>query len=463
MRATGIIVRSLILSVFLGALGGLTATNPGHAKPPFFDEERGVMTMAPLLEKVTPAVVNIAVVSVLPGNQNPLMRDPFFRRFFDLPQRLPRRRAVSAGSGVIVDAQKGYVLTNDHVVRNGQQIDVILKDGRKFRAKLIGRDPATDIALLQIKADRLAQLPLGDSDKLKVGDYVIAIGNPFGLGQTVTSGIVSALGRSTLGAEKYEDFIQTDASINPGNSGGALVNTRGELIGINTAIIAPGGGNVGIGFAVPSNMAKAVMAQLIKYGEVRRGRIGIGIQSVTPDIAEALGLPSASGALVTMVERGSAAQKAGIQAGDVILAMDGKPVTDANDLRNRVGLKVRGSWITLKLLREGKEKTVRVRIGRAGPVIAEEEGAVSVLSGARITEIPPGHRMGQVVGGVYVETVRRGSPAWELGLRPGDIITTVNRRKISSLAEFEALLESHPKVLALGVLRGETELFLFAR
>ncbi|WP_245986504.1 trypsin-like peptidase domain-containing protein [Azospirillum thermophilum] len=243
----------------------------------------GVNTISPMLEAVTPAVVNISVLSRAPQAENPLLRDPFFRRFFNLPDEMPQGRPqVSAGSGVIVDAANGYVITNNHVVENAQEIAVTLKDRRRLRAKLIGRDAATDIALLKIEAKGLTALPLGDSDRLKVGDFVVAIGNPFGLGQTVTSGIISALGRSGLKVEGYEDFIQTDASINPGNSGGALVNFNGELIGINTAIIGPAGGSVGIGFAVPVSIVRSVMEQLREYGEVRRGRLGVAIQDLTP-------------------------------------------------------------------------------------------------------------------------------------------------------------------------------------
>ena len=253
------------------------------------DPERGVITMAPLLERTTPAVVNISVQSREAAAENPLFRDPFFRRFFDLPEQPQARRAISAGSGVIVDARRGYVLTNHHVVRSAERITVTLKDRREFQAELVGSDPATDVALLRIPAQSLTALPFGDSDRLKVGDLVIAIGNPFGLGQTVTSGIVSALGRGGITSGNYEDFIQTDASINPGNSGGALINSKGELIGINTAILAPSGGNVGIGFAVPANMARSVMDQLLRFGQVRRGRIGVVIQDLDPEAAEALG------------------------------------------------------------------------------------------------------------------------------------------------------------------------------
>ncbi|ANC92400.1 Do family serine endopeptidase [Azospirillum humicireducens] len=322
-------------------------------------------TIAPMLEQVTPAVVNISVLSQAPQAENPLLRDPFFRRFFNLPDQMPQGRPqVSAGSGVIVDAANGYVVTNSHVVENAQEIAVTLKDRRRLRAKLIGRDAATDIALLQIKADSLTALPLGDSDRAKVGDFVVAIGNPFGLGQTVTSGIVSALGRSGLKIEGYEDFIQTDASINPGNSGGALVNFQGELIGINTAIIGPAGGSVGIGFAVPVTIVRSVMEQLREYGEVRRGRLGVAIQDLTPDLAESLNLKGDEGALIAKIERGSPADSGGLRSGDVVVAVDGRAIRSATDFRNRIGLLRVGTPVQLTVVRNGGQKSVTVRTQR---------------------------------------------------------------------------------------------------
>jgi Do/DeqQ family serine protease len=330
------------------------------AAAPIVGPDGQIPTLAPLLKDVTPAVVNIAVK----GHEavNPLFNDPLYRRYYDVPEGAPMRETQAAGSGVIVDAKAGYVITNNHVVEHADEIVVTLKDNRQLQAKLVGADAATDIAVLQVEPKNLTAVPIGDSDKLEVGDFVIAIGNPFGLGQTVTSGIVSALGRSGMHIENYEDFIQTDASINPGNSGGALINLRGELIGINTAIIGPAGGNVGIGFAVPISMATSVMRQLVAYGEVRRGRIGIELQDLTPDIAEALGMDVLGGAVVGRVEVGSPARRAGLQAGDVIIEVDGLPVRNSSDLRNRVGLTPVGETIRLTILRRGGRSTVDVTI-----------------------------------------------------------------------------------------------------
>jgi Do/DeqQ family serine protease len=326
-------------SSYIGVLAAFyLALTPMPAYPAAAEPVVSTTTQRPLpdvLEQVTPAVVNIAVTSNSPGQSNPLYNDPFFRRYFDMPEAQPR---MSAGSGVIVDAEKGLILTNHHVVADASEISVTLKDRRRFKAELVGSDQATDIAVLRIKASRLTALPFGNSDTLRVGDTVVAIGNPFGLGQTVTSGIVSALGRSGINIEGYEDFIQTDASINPGNSGGALVTADGKLVGINTAIIAPAGGNVGIGFAVPIAMVSSVMKQLIDHGEVRRGRIGVAVQDLTPDLADALKLTDNSGAVVGSVEDESPAAHAGLQAGDVIVSVDSHPISSSADLRNRIGL-----------------------------------------------------------------------------------------------------------------------------
>ncbi|MEI6984960.1 MAG: Do family serine endopeptidase [Rhodospirillaceae bacterium] len=347
--------------VLLGlAIPGARATLP-------FGAGAAGYTIAPMLDRVTPAVVNIAVKSHTTV-RNPLLEDPFFRQFFNVPDRPQRLEQLSAGSGVIIDAGRGYVVTNNHVVKGADEIMVTLKDRRRLRAKLVGSDPGTDVALLLIDADHLTELPIGDSEQLRVGDFVAAIGNPFGLGQTVTSGIVSALGRSGLQIEGYENFIQTDASINPGNSGGALVNFAGELIGINTAIIGPGGGNVGIGFAVPTSMVKVVVRQLIDHGEMRRGRLGVEVRDLTPDVAELLGpttLPSvADGALIVKILPGSPAAEGGVRVGDVVVGIDGLPVHGAGDLRNRIGMMAIGSDVSIEVVRNGARRNLTVRIGR---------------------------------------------------------------------------------------------------
>ena len=319
-----------------------------------------MQTIAPVVSRVTPGVVGISMHGRV-REDNPLFQDPLFRRFFNLQPGPIERETEAAGSGVIVDAREGYVLTNAHVVENATSIEVTTKDNRQFKAKLVGRDPGTDIAVLQIQGSNLTAVPLGDSDHLQVGDFVLAVGNPFGLGQTVTSGIVSALGRSP-GIEGYEDFIQTDASINPGNSGGPLVDLQGRIIGINTAIVAPSGGNVGIGFAVPINMARQVMEQLISGGEVKRGQIGVAIQDLTPDIAQALGTTHTQGAVIARVVPGSPAERAGLRTNDLVIAVNGTPIHNGVELRNRVGLSKIGDSVELTIVRGSSERTVAVRI-----------------------------------------------------------------------------------------------------
>jgi serine protease DegQ len=330
------------------------------------DEKRGVMTMAPVLEKATPAVVNISVVTRRLANENSsLPREPFLRRFFGLPEHLPEAHETGAGSGVIVDAAQGYVITNHHVVASAERITVTLKDGRQLQAKLVDSDLGTDLSLLKVEPNALTDLPLGDSDALKVGDLAVAIGNPFGLGQSVTLGIVSAVGRAAFSADKSQGFIQTDAPINPGNSGGALINTRGELIGVNMAIVAPGPGNVGIGFAMPSNRVKTAMQQLLQDGEARRGRTGVHVRTVTPELAAVLGVSAKRGVVVGAVETGSPAEQAGLQAGDVIARIDGKPVQDANDARQRIRLRQPGDKVVFTILRKGETRTIAVTVGDA--------------------------------------------------------------------------------------------------
>ncbi|QDZ02359.1 DegQ family serine endoprotease [Nitratireductor mangrovi] len=408
--------------------------------------------LADVLEIVTPAVVNIAVTSRMPAETNPLFGDPYFRRFFDLPPPPSSPRRMSAGSGVIVDAQEGYVLTNHHVIEGAEEIAVTLKDRRRFAAELIGSDKATDIAVLRIEADNLTALPPGDPDALRVGDDVVAIGNPFGLGQTVTSGIVSALGRSGINLEGYEDFIQTDASINPGNSGGALVTADGRLIGINTAIIAPSGGNVGIGFAVPIDMAAAVMTQIIEHGEVRRGRLGVTIQDLTPDLAEALGVDQAYGAIIASVEDNSPAAEAGLEAGDIIVAVDGRSISSSADLRNRIGLTRAGSEVEIVWLREGARNTVRVRVE------PDETYATAALP-----DRLAGASFQDASGNVFVDHVEPGSSAALAGLRTGDVIVAVNRNAVRTLTDLTHFIGEARGTIALDLFRGGSRLLLVIR
>ena len=440
------------VSLWLVFIGLLAIALPGYPALPFSDTKNGVPTLAPVLQDVTPAVVNISVVTRSAIEENPLFRDPFFRRFFNLPEQ-EARPEQSAGSGVILDAGNGYVVTNYHVIKNAQQVVVTLKDRRQFQAKLVGTDPGTDIALLKIDAKNLKALRLGDSDLLNVGDFVIAIGNPFGLGQTVTSGIVSALGRSGLDIEGYEDFIQTDASINPGNSGGALINLKGELIGINTAIIGPAGGNVGIGFAVPSVMVKAVLDQIVRFGEVRRGRLGASSEDITHDLAASLGLPSTEGAIISAVEPGSPAEKAGMKPRDVVTTVNGKPVRNSIDLRNKVGLMPIGETLDLGLIRNGKQVTAKVKIAKLAEVSSAEAETVPEVSGATVANLKPGARRG--VEGVMVTDVEVNSPAWLRGIRPGDIITGVNRRQVRSVQELLAALKASQGRISLSLIRGD--------
>jgi Do/DeqQ family serine protease len=456
MRAglSGRALRAVRLFAVLLFAGAISAADAGI--PPITVDGK-IPTLAPLLQRVTPAVVNIAVLAGGGESQNPLLQDPFFRRYFDVPER--RQPQTSAGSGVIIDAQKGYVITNHHVVRNAREILVTLKDRRQFPAKLVGSDAGTDIALLQIEPNNLVALKFGDSDALSVGDYALAIGNPFGIGQTVTSGIVSALGRTGLNIEGYEDFIQTDASINPGNSGGALVNLRGELIGINTAIIGPSGGNVGIGFAVPSAMVQKVTAQLARFGEVRRGRFGATAQDVTPELARALDVSANEGAMLVDVVADAPAAKAGLKRGDVIVAMNGRPIRGSADLRNQLGLVPVGDVVELRFLRDGKAQTAKVTIEPPRTGLAAGRQSVPELVGAKVGNLERGGRSEAVV----VVDVERGSAAWHHGLRAGDIIVGVNRRKVRSIEELGVQLRANPRPVGINILRGDFEITLVLR
>jgi len=388
-------------------------------------------SLAPILEQVTPAVVNISTRTRVEVRSSPFSNDPFFRRFFDFPSMPRERIQQSLGSGVVVDADSGYILTNNHVIDGADDIAVTLQDGREFAAEYIGSDRDTDLAVIRIDAPELAGLPLSDSDRLRVGDFVVAVGNPFGLGQTVTSGIVSALGRSGLRGLEYQNFIQTDASINPGNSGGALIDLAGRLIGINTAIFTPSGGNVGIGFAIPASTANHVMAQLVEYGEVRRGSLGIEIQDLTTELRDALSLEVQGGAVITRVLENSALAEAGLRPGDVIVALDRREVGNAQGLRNIEGLLSVGAEVEVDYLRDGREHQVQVLI---------EEDLDARISGRRLDERLDGVVLVRLpartrVQGALIEEVRRNSVAWEAGLRAGDVVAAINRQAVRSLSE----------------------------
>jgi serine protease DegQ len=421
--------------------------------------------MADLLEQVTPAVVNIAVKGQASAPNNPLMNDPFFRRFFEMPEQPQMRETQSVGSGVIIDAGEGHILTNHHVVDKASEITVILQDKRRVTAPLVGSDAATDIALLKIDAADLIAVPLSNSDTLRVGDLVMAIGNPFGIGQTVTTGIISALGRSVMNNDGLQDFIQTDASINPGNSGGALVDYNGELIGINSAIIAPsGGGNVGIGFAVPINMAMLVVDQLVEFGDVKRGMLGVEITDLTPDVVEALELDVKQGAVVQRVTPESPAARAGIEAGDIIVGINGNTITSMSHLRNTIGLTRAGSELEVEYLREGRRNTVKALIGESTQIASAVTGErSSTLEGMELSSIPSSHPMSGRVNGVLVSRIDQNSRAYASGVRVNDIITAVNRRPVSSPNELQQLMGQLGGTVALNILRDNQQLFLILR
>jgi len=416
-------------------------------------------SLAPMVETVLPAVVNISTRGRVSMRENPLMQDPFFRRFFGAPETQPRERQTSSlGSGVIIDAAAGHVVTNQHVIGNADEITVRLHDGRSVQAEVIGSDPNADIAVIKIPAQGLTAIDLGNSDRLRVGDFVVAIGNPFGLGQTVTSGIVSALGRSGLGIEDYEDFIQTDASINQGNSGGALVNLRGELIGVNTAIVGPSGGNVGIGFAIPINMVLGLTRQIVEFGEVRRGRLGVVIQDLTRDLAEAFGIDTEHGAVIAQVMPDSAAADAGFKEADVITAVNGRPVKGATDLRNKIGLSRSDEEVEIQYFRNGQQATLRVKLRPAEVSIGLGEKISQHLAGATLADSEDGE-----FAGVRVTEVEMRSPAWEAGLRKNDLIVSINRERVKNIDDVRQVVSKHSAGVLLQIKRGDSALFLAIR
>lgn len=399
-----------------------------------------VPSLAPMLERITPSVVNINTRTHV-RVRDPFFDDPVFRRFFGGPSQPRERVQQSLGSGVIVDAAKGYVLTNNHVIDGADDVSVTLTDGRTLAGKVIGSDPDTDLAVVQIPAERLSAMPLGDVARLRVGDFVVAVGNPFGLGQTVTSGIVSGLDRTRVGGERggYQNFIQTDASINPGNSGGPLVDLNGRLIGINSMIFSPSGGNIGIGFAIPIDLAKRVMDQLVQFGEVRRGALGVETQDINDELAGMLGLgANARGAVVTRVRAGGSADNAGIRVGDAIVSFDGKPVVGAQELHNMEGLAPIGASVTLGVVRDGKP--INIVASLKAPVVPSVAGQAldTRLSGSQFSDPNPDRRGRNVVGAV-ASRVDAGSRIHTLGLRAGDVVVAVNQRRIGGIDDFQQL------------------------
>lgn len=474
MKKTTLAMSALALSLGLAlsplAMAAETASSAATAQQ--------MPSLAPMLEKVMPSVVSINVEGSTTVNTPRMPRN--FQQFFgdNSPfcqdgspfQSSPfcqgggagddgqgggqQQKFMALGSGVIIDAAKGYVVTNNHVVDNANTIKVQMSDGRKFDAKVVGKDPRSDIALIQIQDPKnLTAIKLADSDALRVGDYTVAIGNPFGLGETVTSGIVSALGRSGLNAENYENFIQTDAAINRGNSGGALVNLNGELIGINTAILAPDGGNIGIGFAIPSNMVKNLTAQMVQYGQVKRGELGIMGTELNSELAKAMKVDAQRGAFVSQVMPNSSAAKAGIKAGDVITSLNGKPISSFAALRAEVGSMPIGSKVTLGLLREGKPVNVSLELQQSSQNQVDSSTIFSSIEGAEMSNKGADK-------GVVVNNVKANSPAARIGLKKGDVIMGANQQPVKNIAELRKILDSKPSVLALNIQRGDTSIYL---
>ncbi|WP_086870038.1 serine endoprotease DegQ [Kosakonia pseudosacchari] len=442
----------LILSAPFQTVAAMPSQVPGQGALP---------SLAPVLEKVLPAVVSVQVEgTAVQGQKVPEELKKYFgEEMPDQPQQQPQP-FEGLGSGVIIDAAKGYVLTNNHVINQAQKINVQLNDGREFEAKLIGGDDQSDIALLQLQnASNLTQISIADSDQLRVGDFVIAVGNPFGLGQTATSGIVSALGRSGLNLEGLENFIQTDASINRGNSGGALLNLNGELIGINTAILAPGGGSVGIGFAIPSNMAQTLSRQLIQFGEIKRGLLGIKGTEMSADIAKAFNLNVQRGAFVSEVLPNSGSAKAGIKSGDVIVSLNGKPLSSFAELRSRIATTEPGAKVKLGILRDGKPLDVEVTLDKSTSSSASAELISPSLQGAELSD----GQLKDGTKGITVGNVEKGSAAAQAGLHKDDVIIGVNRDRVQSIAEMRKVLEAKPSVMALHIVRGNDSIYLLLR
>ncbi|MCW8332691.1 DegQ family serine endoprotease [Vibrio paucivorans] len=450
----------LALTVLSLSLSSLITPIQASATLPLSVDGQQLPSLAPMLEKVTPAVVSIAVEGTQVSRQQ---LPEQFRYFFgpDFPsEQVQERPFRGLGSGVIIDAKKGHIVTNYHVINGAEKIRVKLHDGREYDAELIGGDQLSDIALLKLEtAKNLTQISVADSNKLRVGDFTVAIGNPFGLGQTVTSGIVSALGRSGLNLENFENFIQTDAAINSGNSGGALVNLNGELIGINTAILGPNGGNVGIGFAIPSNMMKNLTEQIKEFGEVKRGMLGVQGGEITSELAEALGYESSKGAFVSQVVPDSAADEAGLEAGDIIVSINGKKINTFGELRAKVATLGAGKEITLGVIRDGKSKTFDVTLGEQLTNKTSADKLHEGLAGAELTNTTDSDK----VQGVKVTSVEDGSNAQAYQLEANDIIIGVNRKRVKNLADFRSIIDKKPGILALNIQRGDRTIYLVIR
>lgn len=422
--------------------------------------DQALPSLAPMLAKTLPSVVSVQVSGTTTDTQNQQLPEPLKRFLGQMPQNDQPTPFQGLGSGVIIDAKNGYVLTNNHVVNGADKISVQLNDGKEYQAQLIGRDVQTDIALLQIKnAKNLVPIKVANSDTLRVGDFAVAIGNPFGLGQTATSGIISALGRSGLNVEGLENFIQTDAAINRGNSGGALVNLNGELIGINTAILAASGGNIGIGFAIPANMALNLADQIIKTGQVIRGQLGLKGSEMTADMAQAFHVDVQHGAFVAEVIANSAAAKAGVKAGDIITALNGQPINSFAQLRVKVGISAPGTKVKLTLLRDGEPVDVEVTLEQGAPNAAPTTLDLPALQGAQFSD---GLTLDKAKG-VKVDNVAAASPAQQIGLRTGDVITAINRQRVQSIDGLNKILASKPPVIAMSIMRGKDNLFLLLR
>jgi len=446
---TRFFIPSLLLAV--------AAMSTAYAALPSSVKGEPVASLAPLVEEVSPAVVNIRVSQTVTRRNS--FGDDAFRRFFGLPDGGGggSQEIASAGSGVIVDAERGYILTNHHVVGDADAIQISLIDGTVHDAEIVGSDPATDIAVIKVDAEGLTEMAIGDSTAARVGDFVIAIGNPFGLGHTVTSGIISALGRTGISRDGYEDFIQTDASINPGNSGGALVNMNGELIGINSAIFSRSGGNIGIGFAVPTEIASSIMNQILDFGEIRRGLLGVNIQTIDAQAAEALGNDIESGALITGIQSNSAAEIAGLQVGDIIVEVNEKKVDGAVELRNRIGLLRSGEQVNIKYLRDNEILSAKAELGRAQSQMVMGEDIHPGLAGAVFAAATTSGE-----NGIEINEVREGTPAAQRGLRTGDLITHVNRIGVQDLQDLQEVAARYD-ILFLNVRRGDRALMFQIR